>query len=1016
VSDLAVVGIALDTSKVEAGEKIVVRSFANMTAARVKESAAATGAAQAERQATQAVQQTAQALNTAGVSSLEFTRALKNMGGAAASTVAEINRMSAATRAEAQATQLAAAAHAKAASVAASTIPTKTAATAGVKKLENAFTTFAFSLAGIPGPIGRVASTLSSFALGSGFAVAVVAGISAIAFAYEKITGPAKRAREETEKLIASLNKARDARFGLDIQKDMAKASAEVTAAVSALDRARKGTAVSVSSGGGAYTGAGLSSIDPAAIAKAEERVFNALRGVAELRDRTTEFQDQATGGAPRVVTAVDRITAAERRLGEEIEKNLERIRLLTEGSYARGSGPLTPTTQMTQILSPDQQAMVDLRNRVRSSPLLTPEAIGATGKEVETRISAAMDEAARNFQRAMTGAIESLITGGPDFGKRLGQALASGAAGILSAGVTDSISKAFKALPAETQERIKQIGGVVGAGAVGASVGYNTGSTGLGALSGAATGFAVAGPVGAIVGGVAGLVGGLLGSSKQAKEAARQMEEARKAFGLALTAFSDEAFGTATNLSRGIANATALGEDLKAQAPRPVLAGGSRDDVRRFIKEMDEYNKALAKVDMTTALYIVRLMEEEAARSRLIDISLDEREARLAGNDEEAFRARARREQEEVDRQLRNGEITAAQAARTSAVIDGELNKAIEGLGDAAREATARLEESLVTRELRAKARMAGTDAEVEAIEAQIRAEEKRLEIEQAVRDGVSAVTIASLQRIQVLEDEAIALEKVRRIEEANASFATGLVTRELRARARMAGSDAEVRAIEDQIRAEEKRLEIERAIKDGMDETNIASLQRIQVLEDEAIAMERSKKAEEDRLQIIRESTAFLNDLKSREFRATGQGAAADEYNQRRKDEAELEAAAKFGTEYVMETLRVQGLERADRDAQRRASQDAAFAAGSGSVEPTFLADSRTTANFAIGASESSVNRLVGVAQSQLIYHQQIAANTKRIADFLDRGALVTTVDTGLAVANSDANLAAGVPPGNR
>jgi len=943
VSDLAVVGIALDTSKVEAGEKIVVRSFANMTAARVKESAAATGAAQAERQATQAVQQTAQALNTAGVSSLEFTRALKNMGGAAASTVAEINRMSAATRAEAQATQLAAAAHAKAASVAASTIPTKTAATAGVKKLENAFTTFAFSLAGIPGPIGRVASTLSSFALGSGFAVAVVAGISAIAFAYEKITGPAKRAREETEKLIASLNKARDARFGLDIQKDMAKASAEVTAAVSALDRARKGTAVSVSSGGGAYTGAGLSSIDPAAIAKAEERVFNALRGVAELRDRTTEFQDQATGGAPRVVTAVDRITAAERRLGEEIEKNLERIRLLTEGSYARGSGPLTPTTQMTQILSPDQQAMVDLRNRVRSSPLLTPEAIGATGKEVETRISAAMDEAARNFQRAMTGAIESLITGGPDFGKRLGQALASGAAGILSAGVTDSISKAFKALPAETQERIKQIGGVVGAGAVGASVGYNTGSTGLGALSGAATGFAVAGPVGAIVGGVAGIVGGLLGSSKQAKEAARQMEEARKAFGLALTAFSDEAFGTATNLSRGIANANRLGDELKGQAPRPVLAGGSASDVRRFLREMDEYVATLGKVDEATTAYIERLKEEEAVRLEMISLSLDEREARLAGNDRGALEARAAREQAEVQRQLRNGEITAAIAARTSAVIDGELAKAIDDLGKDAAAAAAALAET-------------------------------------------------------------------------NAAFATSLVTRELQARARVAGSDAEVQAIEDQIRAERNRLEIEQAVKDGIDATNIASLQRIQGLEEEAIAIERSRKAEADRLQIIKESTAFLDDLKTREFRATGQGGAADEYSQRKKDEAELEAAAKFGTEYVMETLRVQGLERDDRDRQRRAAQDAAFADASGSIEPTFLADSRTTANFAIGASESSVNRLVGVAQSQLIYHQQIAANTKRIADFLDRGALVTTVDTGLAVANSDANLAAGVPPGNR
>ncbi|MDX2206048.1 MAG: hypothetical protein SFU57_00230 [Gemmatimonadales bacterium] len=1010
MTDLAVIGLTLRTDEVERGEKVVVKAFGNMAAAREKESVAARIATQAERQAVQAVEQAARAYSSAGVSSLEFTRALKQMGAVGPAVTEEINRHSAAARANAQAAKLAADAQRQTAEAVKTADVATTRATPGLKSLQTNLGSLAIAAGGLPGPLGRTAQALSTFALGGGPAVAIIAGISAIAYAYNEIEAPARRAREETDKLIASLREAERARLGLDRADAGADLSKRLAAAQANLNRQQAGITRRGNDGFGGFV-----EISPERIAAAKAEVakvvdeIRLLQGLnasialeagkkvlaaqaeaarqaaaaakargadlatlrtaelelavfqAEKNRDTLAFYDAkralAEQGLAKELAGVATLSAAQKKAFEDAKRQQDELYLAPGGLSNRFRDILQNGTGLTPTVgySDDTRSNIvasDSRRRLANVPLLTPDAIGKTGKEVETRLSAAMDEAARNFQRGMTSAIEGLITGAPDLGRQLGQALASGAAGIISAGITDSLSKAFKALPAETQERLKGIAGVAGAGVVGASVGYSTGSTGLGALSGAATGAAVAGPLGAVVGGIAGIVGGLLGSSQQAKEAARQMEEARKAFGLALDAYTAEAFGTATNLSRNIANANRLGDDLKRNAPKPVLASADADDVRRFQRELADYAAALGKVDEATKATIASIEAEEKVRLELIGLSLEEREARLAGNDRGALEARFAREEAEVQRQLRNGEITQAIATRTSAVITGELNKA---LADMAKEAE----------------------------------------------------------------------EAAKQIAETNASFATSLVGRELQARARLATSDAEREGIEDMIRAEQYRLEIEAAVKDGISETNIAALKRIQGLEEEAIAMERSKKAEEDRLRIIKESTAFLDDLKVREFRATGQGAAADEYAQRERDRQELIKAAEFGADYVMETLRVQGLERADRDAQRRAQQEAAFGNSFGTTSTSLLPDSRTSVNLAVGTSESTTNRLVGVLQSQLVHAQQTAANTRESAELLRtlphilaalRGGVVSVVDEGLAVAGADADLGAGVVPGNR
>lgn len=83
------------------------------------------------------------------------------------------------------------------------------AATFNFNKLRQPLTTLAVTAGALPGPLGRVASTLAPFALGGGLTVGVLAGISAIGFAWEKATEKSRKAREEWEKQLDLLRQLR---------------------------------------------------------------------------------------------------------------------------------------------------------------------------------------------------------------------------------------------------------------------------------------------------------------------------------------------------------------------------------------------------------------------------------------------------------------------------------------------------------------------------------------------------------------------------------------------------------------------------------------------------------------------------------------------------------------------------------------------------------------------------------------------------------------------------------------
>lgn len=1025
--DVATIGIQLDTRSVLEGERAAVASFREIATAaeamkkKTDEAAAATARIeQAQREQVAVQREVSAAIAEGRRRAQEYQVTEENRAANEAKYEAQRQQRLASERALAgNITQRAAAervateamvAEAAAAKVLATT--TEGVAVAGVKgvtgvrTLATAFSTLAASSVGLRGGLGSLVSTLGLMGPGAAVTIGVTAGIALIAAAYEALTGPARRAKEETDKLIDSLQKAAKARLGLDVIENKATLSAalagtnaKLAALQSAPDRVDAKTGLSTSGlnpAAIAQAKAELSKLSLAIVelnAKASDKAIEAIEKEKNAREQAGRAAESAANRAAAAAKArladervlqqvalelavqeavkakdslayynakrglaelalqkeldgLQTLTAAEKRAHEERLRRLDELGLSGGGSgrfndiLKNGFG-LTPTVGYSEQAQRNT-VRFDAIRRVNGQALLKPEAVEAAGKAVEDRLSVAYKEAARNLQRGLTSAFEGLLTGAPDIGRQLGRAISSGAAGILAASLTDSVRKAFKNLPPETQERLKGIAGVAGAGAVGASVGYSTGSTGLGALSGAAAGSAFGAP-GIIVGAVAGLVGGLLGSAKQAREAAARMEEARKAFGVSLKSFADEAYGTATTLSRAIASAQKAGDDLKKQAPAPVLGGVTSADRQRFGKDLADYIASLGKVDAATAAYIERLKDEEQVRLELIDLSLTEREAKIAGNDEGALRARAAREEAEVARQLRNGEITQAIADRTTNVIRGELTQSIEGLGDAAREASRALTESLVTRGLQARLRLAGSDQEREAIEGQIRAEEKRIERERAVTDKVDATTLALLDYTQGLEDQAIATERA-----ANASKKAA----------------------------------------------------------DAAYAQARA-----------------TEDLTIRSLRATGQGGAAEVGAQIFQQQEEKRRAIEEGrsTEYLKTLDRVQAEERAASDKARRDAQDQAFAAGLGTDGTSAAPDSRTSVNLAVGASEGQVAQMTGILTSSLLYQAslprieaQLAVLNARVATWAP--ATVDDVDLGLALAAADANTIAGFPPGNR
>lgn len=144
----------------------------------------------------------------------------------------------------------------------------------------------------------------------------------------------------------------------------------------------------------------------------------------------------------------------------------------------------------------------------------------------------------------------------------------------------------------------MKSTAGKMGGSALGgAFLGYEVGQMApnktLAALGGAAAGAAMGaklgGPWGAVVGGVAGLVGGLFGQAKKAREAAKAMAEAQKAFNRSLSDYTAAAAGKSNSLSDALKKNSEQADALYKQANEAYSGKKNESERNRILKQIRE-------------------------------------------------------------------------------------------------------------------------------------------------------------------------------------------------------------------------------------------------------------------------------------------------------------------------------------------------------------------------------------------------------------------------------------------
>lgn len=80
-----------------------------------------------------------------------------------------------------------------------------TVASAGVRTLENATRALSYQAIGLQGPLGKIAGVLGNLSIGGPLTTALLAGIGAIGLAWSAYKSSSESAREENEKMLASL-------------------------------------------------------------------------------------------------------------------------------------------------------------------------------------------------------------------------------------------------------------------------------------------------------------------------------------------------------------------------------------------------------------------------------------------------------------------------------------------------------------------------------------------------------------------------------------------------------------------------------------------------------------------------------------------------------------------------------------------------------------------------------------------------------------------------------------------
>lgn len=577
----------------------------------------------------------------------------------------------------------------------------------------------------------------------------------------------------------------------------------------------------------------------------------------------------------------------------------------------------------------------------------------------------------------------------------------------------------------------------VVGAAQIAQSVvpDGGAGSVLQGGVRGAAAGFSVGGPLGGVVGGVVGTVSSLFGLGDKAAEEARRMAYARAEWDDALEDFGRIGSRALSPLQRDLAEfekelrdlAEDLLKDFDIKSTGPIL--GFEDFVSRFeeyLRRASPDAEFIRRGERLIRRYTDGLAELHAEFERGRKRQSEDLQVRILqaqGLDLEAEALQVALDyQRALEQLMRDGydPLIAAQLEYLAALQHEQLAKRAATEAQRKQFEEANTLDSLAAR----RARLYGTDPE--AREAELIAERNRQlrdaglafsagEISQDVFAQLIEVIYGEFDRAMRDMAETIA-QAAAEAERAQRRLKDDLELRRLN----VLGMDEEAAALRD-------RLEVEDYLARGADAVTIAILTMVQAMERQAVAVEELKRLEDD-LRRVREITqrAYEN-LRVRELRALGQGAAAEDLSRTLAGQEEIRRFREQGVggAVIEETERILALERDFADAERRRQQREEFeraVADNFSVTSPFPV-SRTSISLAAGTSESTGAQIASALTSQLVYWSQHIAEQRlqtsilsSIARLLSRGVPIEEIDRQLALLSADGDLAAGLQPSNR
>lgn len=382
----------------------------------------------------------------------------------------------------------------------------------GINALRGPLTSLTAQMLSLNPTAASTASVLGSFGIGAGPMIAILAGVAALGFAWNRLTKDAREAKEEHQKLLGAVLALRDAeKNGLENSVEAARDD------LIKLQQQRSGIAAKqaangvggVFAGGGGFAGE-LADLDK----KIKDQIAVVKLGESKLseiaRDAETDRLRNAKQAQEKALADLKRFYDEYSRIAKEREdrafEDAQRRAL-----FAAVEGRGLPGVQSTGSFGGTFVAPAVAAKVVYGDLLAESRALAESIQEQQ------------RAQDAHTKAIRESV----EAGLALAQAF-----GRTGRELADAVRLAQSLLP--MVQRVGQITGLSSGGqvALGAgAAGYSSGSVLGGAASGAVIGAQIGGPLGAAAGALVGAGSGLLGPANALKEAAANVRasEARE-------------------------------------------------------------------------------------------------------------------------------------------------------------------------------------------------------------------------------------------------------------------------------------------------------------------------------------------------------------------------------------------------------------------------------------------------------------------------------------------------------